>query len=254
MDENLLLIALVLFFVTAALYASAGFGGGSTYLALLVLFGVSYQDVPSMALICNIIVVSGGLWFHHRAGTLSLKLVIPFLLSSVPMAFLGGQIPVGKTLFLILLGITLLVASLQLLITEKKFEACGPKTWREALKVGMPVGAVLGFVSGITGIGGGIFLAPGLYFLRWGNARQVAAAASLFIFVNSFAGLSGQLIKNSFRVSWTLILPLALAVFFGGQIGSRLCTRQLNKIVLQRLTGALVFLVSLRIFWQLGFS
>lgn len=250
--DNIVTTLAPLFFLTAILYATVGFGGGSTYLALLALAGVAYRLLPSTALICNIIVVSSGCYFFVKERHLSLKAVLPFLVTSIPLAYVGGRLMVGKTAFLILLGIALFIAAMRMFLDDRKFQKVKALSWGEALRFGLPIGAVLGFLSGITGIGGGIYLAPVLYFLGWAPSKTVAASASVFILLNSAAGLAGQLVKNSFVVEWHLVAPLALVVFLGGQIGSRLGSKRLSLFVVQRLTAVLILFVSLRILWQVA--
>lgn len=238
------------FLLTSLVYSMVGFGGGSTYLALLVLVAVPYEMIPTAALICNIIVVSGGCYFFIKERHLSLKLLLPFLFTSIPFSFLGGRISVGKTLFFLLLGISLFAASLRLFFSDKETQRATQVSRRQLWGVGLPIGAAFGFLSGLTGIGGGIFLAPCLYLLGWASPRTIAASASFFILVNSIAGLFGQLIKQTFVPDWSLIFPLAIAVFVGGQIGSRLGSRGLNVTLLKKLTATLVFFVSVKILFQ----
>jgi uncharacterized protein len=248
--DSLLLILVPLFFSTALVYSIAGFGGGSTYLALLVIFGLPYELIPKIALLCNLVVVSGGLYHFHRAGYVSIQRLLPFVIASIPFAYLGGRLPVSKEIFLLLLGITLALAGLRLLLTPKIVRQPSAMTGKKLWSVGLPLGATLGFISGLVGIGGGIFLSPILYFLGWGHARHIAAAASFFIFVNSLFGLWGQLAKGSTFVAGSeWLLPLALAVFLGGQIGSRLSVGKISLGKLQKVTAALILVVAGRIFW-----
>ncbi len=240
-----------LFFLTALVYSMAGFGGGSTYLALLALFSCPYESMPKVVLLCNLVVVTGGSWFFIRAGYLPLRKILPFFLASIPMAYLGGSIPIGKTPFFWLLAISLLGAALRMFISEKVFESSQVLSMKKVWGIGLPVGAFLGLISGLVGIGGGIFLSPLLLLMGWTNAKESAAAASLFILVNSFAGLVGQFSKVGPSIggvlNFSFILPLMLAVFVGGQIGSRLGSNKISKLVLQRITGGLILFVALQI-------
>ncbi|MCE9625743.1 MAG: TSUP family transporter, partial [Deltaproteobacteria bacterium] len=163
---------LPLFFLAALVYATAGFGGGSTYLALLALFAFPYGEMPKLALLCNLVVVSGGCWVFYRNGHFSPKKVLPFVVTSIPAAYLGGRIPIGKELFLWLLALSLLAAGVRMLISERAFVERGDLSWKRAWALGLPIGAGLGLLSGLVGIGGGIFLAPVLYFLGWTNSRE----------------------------------------------------------------------------------
>lgn len=240
-----------LFFLTALVYATAGFAGGSTYLALLALFAFPYEAMPKVALLCNLVVAGGGFWVFWRAGYFSPKQVLPFVLTSIPMAYLGGRIPLGKTLFLWLLALSLLAAGLRMLLSERSFAGQREPSWARAWALGLPIGAALGLLSGLVGIGGGIFLAPVLYFLGWSHSREAAAAAAFFILANSVSGLFGQLAKSGPALDWGLALPLMAAVLLGGQIGSRIGAGKISKLTLQRVTAALILSVSGRLLWGL---
>lgn len=239
------------FFVTALLYSMAGFGGGSTYIALLILFSVPYEIAPKIALLCNLTVVSTSCFFFARAGYVSLKRTLPFLMASIPMAYWGGSIPISQTLFHWLLALSLAAVGCRLFVTGKVFHGRTVLSWRRAWLVGTPVGALLGFLAGLVGIGGGIFLAPVLLLLGWANAKQAAAAASIFIFVNSIAGLMGQFAKESLGTQMSTLVPFLLAVFAGGQIGSRLGSETFPIRALQKVTACLVLIVSARLVWGL---
>ena len=250
------LILIALFFITAALYASVGFGGGSTYSALLVLSDTDYRILPAIALACNIIVVTGGTFRFARAGQLKLGQLVPFLVTSVPLAWVGGRLPVSETLFMGLLGSALLLSGLHLTFqkteggNEHRYSVDSPP-----LALALCAGAGIGLVSGLAGIGGGIFLAPILYMLRWGQPRQIAAACSFFILVNSLSGLSGQLLKlQDTMLLQALIpyLPLLPAVLIGGQIGTWLALRGLNPTLIKRLTAILILYVAVRLLWRLA--
>lgn len=239
-----------LFFITAALYAAVGFGGGSTYNALLVLNGTDYRLLPTIALACNIIVVSGGVWRFASAGLLSPARLLPFLITSVPAALIGGRLPVSETLFVGLLGGALLLAGLRLGVqpTSGDVEVIGEP--RRDWPISLAVGGAIGLLSGIVGIGGGIFLAPVLYFMKWGSARQIAAACSLFILANSLSGLTGQLMKLGDLDLLNLVIPywpLFPAVLIGGQIGSWFAANGLSGIWIKRLTAALILYVAIRL-------
>jgi uncharacterized membrane protein YfcA len=225
----------------------AGFGGGSTYIALLILCSVPFELVPPVALLCNLIVVSGGFVIFYQQGHFSPRKVLPFIVTSIPAAYVGGTVPIGKPLFSLLLGASLLVAALRMLLSEEAFVVKKEISWRTAWTVGLPFGALLGALSGLVGIGGGIFLSPLLYVLGWANARESAAAASFFILVNSLAGLLGQFSKGTELPGMGILLPLGLAVLIGGQIGSRLGCGKIPKPALQRVTAGLILVVAMRL-------
>ncbi len=236
-----------LFFLTAVLYSSAGLGGGSTYLALLALFGFAHTSIPLFALSCNILVVSGGFWHFWKAGHFRLAHVLPFLITSIPFAYLGGSVKIGKEAFSFLLAISLACAALRLFfIRDQEGRLCAIVR-KEAYIIGLPLGAVIGFLSGVIGIGGGIFLSPLLMLLRWADSKQAAAAASLFILVNSLSGLMGQLSKGQSLEYSYLLLPLLVSVFLGSPLGARLGAFRISTFALQRVTVGLLFFASARI-------
>jgi uncharacterized membrane protein YfcA len=243
----------VLFFLTAIAYASVGFGGGSTYNALLVLSGVDYRLVPAIALTCNILVVSGGVFHHMRAGHLSISTLLPYVVLSVPMAWLGGRLPVSETLFIGLLGFSLLLAAVQMLLKPFSGSAAPTQSSTALWLTAMPVGGIIGFLAGITGIGGGIFLAPVIYLLRLAPPRLIAGITSGFILLNSISGLTGQAMKagefspvQGMLDAW----PLFVFVFIGGQIGSHLGIYKLPEAWIKRLTAVLILYVAIRLLWR----
>lgn len=237
-----------LFFLVALIYASVGFGGGSTYTALLGLWGLDYRLIPIISLLCNIIVVSGGTIRFARAGLLDGKAVFPLLLVSAPLAFLGGLIPLKQWLFLLILGSALLLSCIALLLQ--------PESWKPR-KLPLPtllaMSSVVGLLAGLSGIGGGIFMAPVLHLIRWSEARRIAAFASLYILVNSLAGMAGQLIKSSPHILGGVVesyWPLLIAVFLGGQLGSLLGLRFFSPRILRIMTAVLVGYVAMRLLAQ----
>lgn len=241
------------FFFTALLYSMAGFGGGSTYNALLVLDETDYQILPAIALSCNIIAVTAGAVQFLRARRMRLADVAPLCILSAPAAWIGGRIPVPETLFVGLLGATLLVAAGFMFVDPAE-----PKTAeREERPPALPiaVGGGIGFLSGVVGIGGGIFLAPFLHLIRWGKAHEIAGAASVFILVNSLAGLAGQLTKLGDLEKLAALAPywpLPLTVLAGGVAGGFLGARRLPSGAIKKITGALILVVALRLLWRLA--
>ena len=235
------------FFLTALLYAAAGFGGGSTYTALLVLADTDYRAVPVISLLCNILVVSVGTWRFARAGHLDWQRSWPLFLLSVPAAWLGGRLHVGETLFVGLLAVSLLLAGLLMLWQPHwQRETAAP---RRALWVDPLAGGVLGFLAGVVGIGGGIFLAPLLYLLRWGAPRAIAATCAAFILVNSIAGLAGQASKGLGAAGAVMADHAALfpAVLVGGFIGSGIGAKRIDPNWVRVLTALLILYVAIRL-------
>ena len=241
----------ILFFVTAILYSSVGFGGGSTYLALLLIWGIPYQIFPIIALSCNIIVVSGNSFNYIRARNLNLKLLLPYLIGSIPLAFIGGSLPVEKKFFEILLLIVLSVAGLLLLFKFKSYDDKEENYRKIPIIISIFIGGILGFVSGVVGIGGGIFLSPILFLIRAAKPNHIITTASLFILINSLSGIIGQLTKSSVLSEIQNYWFLLLAVLIGGQIGNFLNLKIFPTRILALVTAGLVLFVAIRMAYKL---
>jgi len=246
-DATTLNILVPLFFTVATFYAMVGFGGGSSYIALLMLFNISYLVSPSIALVCNIIVVTGGTIHFIRKGHLSIKFLIPFIVSSIPLAYIGGNILISKMYFQLILGTLLLLAGTRMLVFKKKDYTYSDTNQKPPLKASLIMGGVIGFLSGLVGIGGGIFLAPILYVFKWGTPKRIAATSSAFILVNSISGLLGQVQKSQNIEQVINFWPLLLAVFLGGQLGSLLCNSSISPRKIEIFTSILVLFVSGRL-------
>ena len=241
-----MIILSILFFVTAILYASVGFGGGSTYLALLLIWGVPYYIFPVIALICNIFVVSGNSFNYIKAGNLNFKLLIPYLVGSIPLAFIGGSLEIDKNLFEIFLFIVLGIAGTLLLINFKSYED-NESTYRNIpISISILIGGILGFISGVVGIGGGIFLSPILFLIKAAKPKHIVTAASLFILINSISGVIGQLTKNIVLSDISSYWYLFLVVIIGGHIGNFLNLKIFPTRLLALVTSGLVLFVAIR--------
>ncbi len=231
---------LFIFFVIAFVYASVGFGGGSSYLAVLALFAFPFKEMRLIALICNIIVVTGGTIVFVKNGQVAWKRILPLAIASVPMAFVGALMKLSQTTFFVILGCSLIVAAILLWIkTKSKQDAVifyQNNYWKDAL-----IGGGIGFLSGMVGIGGGIFLSPLLNLMKWDEPKKIAATASVFILVNSISGIFGQLISLPSGINFTMIALLCIAVFVGGQAGSRIGAIKFNPLTIRRVTAVLVF-------------
>ena len=248
-----MIILSILFFVTAILYASVGFGGGSTYLALLLIWNIPYHIFPLIALLCNIFVVSGNSFNYIKAGNLNLKLLIPYLIGSVPLAFIGGSLPIEKNIFEIFLFIVLAIAGTLLLINFKSYDD-NRSTYRNIPAViSILIGGMLGFVSGVVGIGGGIFLSPILFLIKAAKPKHIVTTASLFILINSASGIIGQLTKNIILSDISNYWYLFLLVIIGGHIGNYLNLKIFPTRLLALITSGLVLFVSIRMGIKLFF-
>ena len=241
----------VLFFIAAISYSSVGFGGGSTYLALLLIWGVPYTIFPIIALSCNIIVVSGNCYNYIRSGNLNLKLLIPYLIGSIPLAFVGGTLPIEKKFFEILLFLVLSLAGCLLLINFKSYDDKQKSYKNIPFLVSVIIGGILGFISGIVGIGGGIFLSPILFLIRVARPKHIVTAASLFILINSVFGIVGQLTKNLNFSEVYSFFYLLIAVLIGGQIGNYLNLKIFPTRLLALITSGLVLFVAIRMGFKL---
>ena len=242
-----MIILSILFFVTAILYASVGFGGGSTYLALMLIWDIPYYIFPVIALICNIFVVSGNSFNYIKAGNLNLKLLLPYLIGSIPLAFIGGSLQIDKNLFEIFLFIVLSIAGILLLINFKSYDD-NESSYRDIpILISILIGGILGFVSGVVGIGGGIFLSPILFLIKAAKPKHIVTAASLFIFINSISGVIGQLTKNIVLSDISNYWYLFLVVIIGGHIGNYLNLKIFPTRLLALITSVLVLFVSIRI-------
>tara|TARA_B100001115_G_scaffold12236_1_gene8650 strand:- start:30 stop:776 length:747 start_codon:yes stop_codon:yes gene_type:complete len=248
-----MIILTILFFITAILYASVGFGGGSTYLALMLIWEIPYYIFPIIALFCNIIVVSGNSINFVKSGNINLKLILPYLIGSIPFAFIGASISIEKEFFEILLFLVLILAGFFLLIESNTFNKNNLKINSISIFISIFIGSTIGFVSGLVGIGGGIFLSPILFLLKAGYPKHITSSASLFILINSIFGVAGQLTKeivfNEFLNYW----PLFFAVLIGGQIGNYLNIKFLSNKALALLTSLLIIFIAIRMGFRILF-
>jgi uncharacterized membrane protein YfcA len=235
----------ILLFIVAFLYASVGHGGASGYLALMALFSVAPDVMKPTALLLNLFVSLTAFIQFYRGGHFKWKLFWPFALASIPLAFVGGLVTIDAAIYKKLLGVLLLIpVSRFLFFRNMKVEEIRPAN----TGVSLGVGGVIGFLSGLIGIGGGIILSPVLLLLKWADQKQTAAISALFIFVNSLSGLSGQLTKG-IHFSADMMLYVAIA-FVGGLLGAWFGAIRFNQNVL-KYSLALVLLVAA---WKLIFA
>ena len=241
MDANFAIIVF-LFFTISVIYSSAGFGGGSSYLAVLSLFSLEFTSIRLIALICNITVVSNSVFLFWKNGLLNFYKVWPLVILSIPLAYLGGLILINQKIFYAILTISLLLAALSMFFSSTKQLS----EINEIATAG--IGGGIGFLSGIVGIGGGIFLSPLLHLSRWASPKTIAASTAFFILVNSIAGIIGQVSTNGCIVEGKHIFILILAVLIGSQIGSRITINLLDSKTVKRVSAILIFLVAVRLF------
>jgi uncharacterized protein len=194
-----------------------------------------------LALLCNIVVVSGSVYVFYKHEFLKFRKILPLLLCSVPFAYLGGRLKISEEIFFIVLGITLLIAGILMLVNNPKTTVKLPHYTNGI------IGGGIGFLSGLVGIGGGIFLSPLLYLSRWAEAKIIAATTACFILVNSISGLIGQISTNNFTLDFKLTTLLLLTVLIGGQIGSRLTATKINSLIVQKITAFLILFVAVKL-------
>ncbi len=235
------------FFVVATLYSSVGFGGGSSYLALLALVLTEFYAIRSIALLCNLVVVSGGCYLFYKKGLFEIRKFLPFVITSIPLSFLGASFRLKENVFFIILGLTLIVSSVALVIQTLNNRHKTETHRKYPVFVNYFLGGVIGFLAGLVGIGGGIFLAPILNHLRWEKSLTIAALTSFFILVNSISGLSGLVLNDTFQVPATYAIVLMFVVLLGGQLGTRITLQKLSGNGIKRLTALLVFSVGIRV-------
>ena len=240
-----------IFFFIALFYSSVGFGGGSSYLAILSLVIADFYEIRSTALILNICVVSIGTLVYIKNGVLKPKLLWPFFVLSIPMAYLGALVKLSQNAFFLLLGSALFLAGIFMLLkfVQSKLESVEFSTSKKML-----LGGSIGLLSGISGIGGGIFLSPVLNLLKWKDPRIIASLASVFILVNSIAGIVGLNVAGTFKLDYELIYKLIIAVVLGGSLGSYLSSKKFNLKILGILTALLVLYVGLKLILEHGFG
>ena len=227
---------LVLIALVALVYASVGHGGASGYLAAMSLFAYAPAHMASSALLLNVLVAGTSWLAFRRAGPGSPHLLWPFLVGSVSAAFVGGGLPVSARTYGWLLAVALLIAAVRLRLPVP--DVSGTKIRRPARVVAAAVGAAIGLISGVVGVGGGIFLSPLMILLRWADPKSTAAASAGFIVVNSLAGLAGRVAAGRFVVG--PVTPLVSAAFAGGLVGARLGAHHVSGLWLRRVLAAVL--------------
>ena len=228
-----------LFLLIAFIYSSVGLGGGSSYTALMAIFGISYQIIPTTSLTLNLIVTSIGMIHFWKNGHGRLNLIIPFLITSIPMAYFAGTLELPERIFNIFLLITLIFVVIRIyLINDLKIsiQLTGIQKWIFIFGLG----GVLGFIAGAIGIGGGVYLVPLIIMFGLGTEQEAAASGAMFIWMNSLAGLIARAQTGTFNLQF--ILPLAIAVLIGGFGGSYLGAVKLEQKTIQKVMGGVIFI------------
>ena len=225
MEANDLLVALLAagMLVAAFVYASVGHGGASAYLAVMALAGVAPQEMRPIALVLNVVVSALATYKFHRAGHFRWRLLWPFAVTSIPAAYAGGAITLPGHAYKTIVGVVLVYAAWQLWRSARAGEEMR-EVKEPPLGVAMLIGAALGLLSGLTGVGGGIFLSPLLLIAGWAGTKQTSAVAAPFILVNSIAGLAGAFMAKSMTLPlsiWILIGGVVVGGWFGAEYGSR---------------------------------
>lgn len=251
-DPSLWILIILFFFVIAAIYAAVGFGGGSSYLALLSLLGFSFFFIRTNALLCNLFVVSVSSFLFYKNKIISFKDVLPFIVASIPMTFIGAVLKLDETVFFVLLAATLIISSFFLLWQTLFNKNENEKVTKYPFYISYVLGASIGILSGLVGIGGGVFLAPILNHLKWEKPIKIAGLTAFFILANSISGLMGLVINKTFEYSFLTTIPLLFAVFIGGQIGVRFSIKKNNSKWIKIFTGILVLIVGVRILFLKG--
>jgi len=241
MDEVTILMAL-LFFIVSFAYSSVGLGGGSSYTALMAVFGVSYLVIPTVSLILNLFVTSVGSFNFIRKGHGRSNLILPFVVSSVPMSYVGGSLTLPKEVFFGVLMASLIFVAIRIYLFESTSIQLNLKRPQQVI-LSLIVGSVLGLVAGIIGIGGGIYLVPLIIILGLGTEKEAAACGAIFIFVNSFSGLIARLQHNPVDIG--PFVPLVAAVLIGGSLGSHMGSTRFSPRTMEKMLGLVIIVAIL---------
>jgi len=234
---------LLILFVIAALYASVGHGGASGYLALMALFGFEQYVMKSSALTLNLFVAGVSFYSFYRKGHFKWKVLLPFIIGSIPMAFLGARVNIDAHTYKIILGVFLLIAVSRMFYSPK---GSYTKSKTPVFYLAVIIGAAVGFFSGMIGIGGGIILSPLLLLLHWSDVKETAGISALFIFMNSMAGLAGLYFNANFEPTSNILLWAAVGLA-GGFLGGYISNNKISNYQLRYLLASVLFIASLKL-------
>lgn len=226
-----------LFFGVTVVYASVGLGGGTSYTALLAIFGASHVAIPTVSLLLNVIVTSLGSFTFLQQGYGRQRLIIPFLVTSIPASYLGGSLNIPPKLFYWILLITLITVAARIYFwNQMRFDLA--LSSKQQTTLALLLGLILGLIAGIVGIGGGIYLVPLIIMLGLGTEREAAACGALFTLLNSVFGFMSRI--QHFELDWAATLPAIVAVTIGGAVGAYLGTRKLSAQTMQKVLGVII--------------
>ncbi|MBI4406068.1 MAG: sulfite exporter TauE/SafE family protein [Deltaproteobacteria bacterium] len=242
MDHQVIALLTAMIFAAATLYSSVGHGGASGYLAAMAIFGLAPAIMRPTALLLNILVASLAAVKFYRAGCFSWGLFWPFAVSSIPMAFIGGTMTLPGVYYKPLVGLVLLFSAITLLLLQYSESTVSAKPLPVPIAVG--TGAGIGLLAGLTGVGGGIFLSPLLFFTGWARPREIAGISATFILINSFSGILGHLstVASMPPVAWIW----GISAIVGGWIGSGIGSRRLNTLWFRRLLGLVLMIAGFK--------
>lgn len=250
MDGDFWTLLIPSIFLVAVLYSSVGHGGASGYLAVLALAGFARPEITPVVLVLNILVAVTGFVQYYLAGYFLPRLLLLFVVTSIPGAFIGGMIPVSEKVYAGLLGAALLAAAFRFLFLSRLVTAPTRSGGGPTYRTGLPIGLLLGILSGMVGVGGGIFLSPLLLLLGWADAKETAAVSSAFIVLNSLSGLAAHFLRGN-PPAGELLFPLAVTVLIGGYAGSSMGARRLSLLSLQHLLGVVLLVAGLKLVGKL---
>ena len=228
---------IIVFACIAFAYSSVGLGGGSSYTALMALFGVSYLAIPTISLALNLLVTSVGSFNFIRKKHARLRLILPFLVGSIPMAYVGGMLSMPKELFYWILMVTLMFVAFRIYLGDKVTLSLSLSMHRK-VALSLLSGGILGLIAGIVGIGGGIYLVPLILVLGLGTPKEAAACGAIFVWLNSISGLAARIQHDALDMS--MFFPLIGAVLIGGVLGSYLGSSQFKSKTMERILGGVI--------------
>ena len=232
-------ILAVLFFIVAFTYSSVGLGGGSSYTALMAIFGINTLAIPMISLSLNLFVTSIGTYNYIRNKHGNIKLIVPFLISSMPMAYIGGSLKLPKEIFYWVLLMSLVFVAVRIYFWQNTTIKLNIGQ-KGKITISLFAGSILGLVAGIVGIGGGIYLVPLIIILGLGTEKEAATCGAIFIWFNSFSGLLSRLQYNS--IDLTNYIPLIVAVLAGGILGSFMGSFKFSPKVMEKILGSVILL------------